>query len=63
MYMFLSKAEKIVILLLRIELERHKTLFGGYGGRYDKGEKKIRKMMDKIVKMGGNPNMKLDLKD
>lgn len=58
--MFLTKLEKVVILLLRVEEIRSKTLFGFYKN-YDIGENKIRKLHDKIIKLGGNINTKIKI--
>jgi hypothetical protein len=56
--MFLSKDEKAVVLLWRIEEIRTKTLFGYYKS-YDIGENKIRKMQNKLERMGYNPDAQL----
>lgn len=60
--MFLSRDEKILVLLSRIEVERIYTLFGGYDS-YEIGENKVRKLKKKIVKLGGNPNTKLSIEE
>jgi uncharacterized protein (DUF885 family) len=57
-FMFLSKDEKILVLLARIEVERAYTLFGGYKS-YAIGEKKIRKLKQKIEKLGGNSDARI----
>jgi hypothetical protein len=59
--MFLSKEEKCLVLLYRIEIERMLTLFGKYKG-YSAGEDKIRKLRSKIQKLGGDPNLKIEVK-
>jgi hypothetical protein len=56
--MLLSKEEKIIVLLHRVEIERHKSLFGVYES-YKTGEDKIRKLQDKIIKLGGNTKTKI----
>lgn len=55
--MFLSKQEKVVILLLRVEYERNRVLLGVHD---DKSFKKIRKLEAKINKMGYNPYGKVE---
>lgn len=58
--MFLSKDEKILVLLYRIEMERGKTLFGFYKS-YSIGERKIEKLRRRIFKLGGNPDVKIEI--
>lgn len=55
--MFLSKDEKALVLLWRIEDVRHKTLWGQYD--YSVGEKEIRNIKNKLEKMGYNPDAKI----
>lgn len=50
--MILSKAEKVIILQSRVAIERMKTLTGYYKS-YSVGERKIRKMQDKIRRLQG----------
>ena len=59
--MFLIREERILLLIYRIQKERELTLMGGHIS-YDIGEKKIRKLKKKIERMGGNPNLTLDIK-
>lgn len=54
--MFLTNEEKIIVMLHRIDMERWFTLYGKYKD-YSVGERKIRKMKDKIIKLGGNPDV------
>jgi hypothetical protein len=61
-YIFLSKPEKILVLLYKIEMERARTLLGGYNS-YSIGENKIRKLKRKIEKLGGDPSMQIIIKD
>jgi hypothetical protein len=56
----LSRDEKILVLLYRIQFEQAKTLIGSYKS-YEIGQKKIRKMKNKIKKLGGNPDIKLNV--
>jgi hypothetical protein len=56
----LSRDEKILVLLYRIQFEQAKTLMGSYKS-YEIGQKKIRKMKNKIKKLGGNPDIKLNV--
>jgi hypothetical protein len=58
--MFLSKDEKILLLLYRIQRIRTFTLLGKYRS-YEVGEKKIRKLKRKIEKLGGNSNLKISI--
>lgn len=58
MMMFLSKEEKIMVLLYRIQVERNKTLLGDYDN-YSIGENKIQQLRDEIIKLGGNPDAKI----
>jgi hypothetical protein len=59
--MFLSKQEKCLVLLYRIEIEKILTLCGKYKS-YTKGEEKIKKLKNKIIKLGGNPDTKIEIK-
>jgi len=59
--MFLSKEEKVLVLMYRVQKEREVTLMGGHTS-YDIGEKRIKKLKNKIEKIGGNPNLILDIK-
>jgi hypothetical protein len=58
--MFLSKDEKILLLLYRIQRIRTFTLLGKYRS-YEAGEKKIKKLKRKIEKLGGNSNLKVSI--
>jgi hypothetical protein len=58
--MFLTKEEKIVVLLYRIEKERMYTLLGRYSS-YQVGENKIRKLKRKIEKLGGGSDLKITI--
>lgn len=58
---FLSKDEKAIVMLWRIEDIRQKTLFGYYKD-YRVGENKIRKIKDKLEKMGYNSDAKIIIK-
>jgi len=49
-----------LILYIRIEETRAKTLLGMYGD-YATGEKKIKRMQDKLLKMGYSPDGKIRL--
>lgn len=59
--MFLSKEEKVLLLLYRIQEERQNTLLGKYSS-YSIGENKIRKLKNKIEKLGGNSDLTVELK-
>lgn len=59
--MFLSKEERVLVLIHRIQKEREVTLMGVHQS-YDIGEKRIRKLKNKIEKIGGNSNLILDIK-
>ncbi|GCD12911.1 hypothetical protein [Clostridium tagluense] len=59
--MFLSREERVLLLVYRIQKERELTLMGGHTS-YDIGEKRIIKLKKKIEKIGGNPNLILDIK-
>ena len=54
--------KKIIVLLYRLECTRWFTLLGAYGS-YEKGEKKIRKLKNKIEKLGGNSDLTISIKD
>ncbi|MNV50279.1 hypothetical protein D3C71_1422810 [compost metagenome] len=58
---FLSPLEEITILLIRIEQERHKVLFVKGLPYHDKAVKKIKKMQNRIIKLGGNVDAKLKI--
>jgi hypothetical protein len=58
--MFLTKEEKIVVMLYRIEKERMYTLLGRYDS-YEIGENKIRKLKRKIEKLGGDTDLKITI--
>lgn len=57
-----NKEEKIAVLLLRVERIRMFTLLGYYKN-YDVGEKKIRKLHNKILKLNGNPKARIIIED
>lgn len=59
--MFLSKDEKAIVIMWRIEDVRQKTLFGYYKN-YKVGEDKIRKLKSKLEKMGYNPDAKITVR-
>lgn len=54
--MFLSRGDKILLLLHRIDEMRYKTLFGYYKS-YSEGERRIRRLKAKIERLGGDTNM------
>ena len=56
--MFLSRYEKSLVLLSRIEDIRGKALWGFYK-EYDIAENKIRKLEKKIRRLGFDPDTKL----
>lgn len=58
--MFLTKDERAIVLLWRIEDIRSKT-FLGYYKNYSVGENKVRKLKTKLEKMGYNPDAKLEI--
>jgi Fe2+ transport system protein FeoA len=58
--LLLSKDEKALIILWRIEDIRGKTLFGYYKN-YKIGENKIRKLKKKLERMGYNPDAKITI--
>lgn len=54
--MFLSRGDKILLLLHRIDEMRYKTLFWYYKS-YSEGERRIRRLKAKIERLGGDTNM------
>jgi hypothetical protein len=59
----LSSLEEIIVLIIRVEMERDKVLFIKGDPYYDKAIKKIDKFQKRIVKLGGNHNLKFELKE
>jgi hypothetical protein len=58
--MFLNKEEKILVLLYRVQKEQENTLLGKYPS-YSIGENKIRKLKNKIEKLGGTTELKIQI--
>lgn len=58
--MFLSKVEKILVLLYRIQEEKRKTLLGDYSS-YSIGENKIRQLKRKIENLGGDSEISINI--
>ncbi len=59
----LSPIEEIAVLLFRVEDERHKVLFVKGEPYHDKAVRKIKRMHKRIIKLGGNPNLTIDIKE
>jgi hypothetical protein len=57
----LDDMEEIVVLLLRIEHERHKVLFVKGEPYHDKAVRKIKRMQERIEKLGGNIDAKITI--
>lgn len=57
----LDDMEEILILLYRIDWERHKVLFTHGEKYYQTAQKRMEKMLNRIEKLGGNPNAKLKI--
>lgn len=53
--MILSKEEKKIILMYRIEQERARTLLGAYDS-YEKGMNKISRLQKRVDKLSGRKN-------
>lgn len=60
--MFLSRDEKIAVLLLRVEKLRHEVLFGMCRNPHAVQDK-IGRLLNKVERLGGNRNAKIYIKE
>jgi hypothetical protein len=61
MFWMLTKKEKIVVLLMRVEEMREDVLMGRFFGSYKDAEAKIGRTLKKIERLGGNPKARFKI--
>lgn len=57
----LDDMEEILILIHRMEWERHKVLFTHGEKYYPTAQKRMKKLVKRIEELGGNPDLKIKI--